>query len=130
MTADELDRYAGEVARIAVELGDPAPPRTWSELDAALNRHRANLAVTEQSRLAWAFLASAHKVLPAAARPVYELLFAGAVACLPDWARSLWGADRPSVAEVAACRAVVRGVGALLGEPPRAAQARARTAAA
>ncbi len=130
LTRDELDRYAAEVARIAVELGDPTPPRSWAELDAHLAAHRPNLAVTEQSRQAWRFLESAHRVLPAPARPAYQLLFAGAVACLPPWARRLWGVPNPSTAEVAACRAVVRGIGALTGEPPRIVEARARSGAA
>ena len=119
MTDAELDRYIGEVARIGIELGDPSPPHTWAELDAALERHRPNLCVNEQSRSAWRFIAKAHLVMPPPARPAYQLLFAGAIACLPPWARRLWGVSRPSIAELAACRAFVRGIGALVGPPPR-----------
>ncbi len=124
MTMEDLDRYVGEVARVAVELGDPAPPRSWDELDAALNRHRPQLAVGEQARGAWRFLDEAR--LSPAVLPAYRLLFAGAVACLPPWARQLWGAPPPSPFEVAACRAVVRGLGAVMGETPRLTSARTR----
>ena len=128
MTDVELDQYVAEVARIDLELGDPTPPRSWAELDDALERHRPNLCVNEQSRSAWQFLSKAHLVLPPPARPAYQLLFAGAIACLPPWARRLWGVSRPSTAELAACRAFVRGIGALLGEPPRVAEANGRAA--
>lgn len=127
MTTDELDRYVAEVARIGAELGDPAPPRSWAELEAALERHRRALAVNEQSRSAWRFLASAP--VPAPARPAYRLLFVGAIACLPPWARALWGVREPSTPELMACRSLVRGIGALLGDPPRVGQARARAEA-
>ncbi len=124
MTAEELDRYVGEVARVAVELGDPAPPRSWDELDAALDWHRPQLAVGEQARGAWRFLDEAR--LAPAVLPAYRLLFAGAIACLPPFARRLWGAPSPSPFEIAACRALVRGLGAVMGEPPRLTSARAR----
>ena len=124
MSDAELDRYIGEVARVAVELGDPAPPRSWAELDAALQRHRPQLAVGEQARGAWRFLEEVR--LPAPAVPAYRALFVGAVACLPPWARRLWGVRTPSTVEVAATRALVRGLGALLGEPAGLHAARTR----
>ena len=128
MTDAELDQYVAEVSRIGIELGDPSPPRSWADLDAALERHRPNLCVNEQSRSAWNFLEKAHRVLPPPAGPAYQLLWSGAVACLPPWARRLWGVSRPSTAELAACRALVRGIGAMVGDPPRMAEARARAA--
>lgn len=124
MTVAELDRYLDEVARVAVELGDPSPPRSWAELDAALGRHRSQLAVGEQARRAWHFLDEVR--LPAPLVPAYRVLFAGAVACLPPWARRLWGVRSPSTVEIAACRALVRGLGAVLGEPAGLHAARAR----
>ncbi len=125
LTLTELDQYLDEVSRVAVELGDPSPPRSWAELDAALAGHRPQLAVGEQARGAWRFLDVVK--LPAPVVPAYRVLFAGAVGCLPPWAQRLWGVRPPSTIEVAACRALVRGLGALLGEPPglRAARARA-----
>jgi uncharacterized protein (DUF2236 family) len=124
LSATELDRYIGEVARVARELGDPSPPGSWAELDAALGRHRPQLAVGEQARRAWRFLEEVR--LPGPVVPAYRVLFAGAVACLPPWACRLWGVRSPSTVEVAACRALVRGLGALLGEPPGLHAARAR----
>jgi uncharacterized protein (DUF2236 family) len=125
MTPAELDRYVSEVARLAVEIGDPAPPRSWVELDAALERHRPQLAVGEQARQAWRFLDEARLAPPV--MPAYRLLFAGAVACLPPWARELWAVRSPSVVEIAACRALVRGVGAVMGESQRLNAARSRS---
>jgi uncharacterized protein (DUF2236 family) len=124
LTDDELDRYVAEVSRVAVELGDPEPPRSWAELDAALGRHRPQLAVGEQARKAWRFLEGVR--LAPAVTPAYRVMFAGAVACLPPWAQRLWGVRAPSTVEVAACRALVRGLGALMGEPPGLHAARAR----
>jgi uncharacterized protein (DUF2236 family) len=124
MSDHDLDRYIGEVARVAVELGDPSPPRTWAQLDASLQRHRPQLAVGEQARGAWRFLEDVR--LPAPVVPAYRALFVGAVACLPPWARRLWGVRSPSTVEIAACRALVRGLGALLGEPAGLHAARTR----
>lgn len=112
----DLDRYVGEVARIAVELGDPTPPTTWAELDASLQHHRPMLAVGAQARRAMAFLED--PPLTGAARTLWPVLFRGAMACLPPWATALWGIDRPTMAERSACRAAVRALGALLGRPP------------
>ncbi|MFP5321043.1 MAG: oxygenase MpaB family protein, partial [Acidimicrobiia bacterium] len=116
MTRDELDRYVAEVARIAVALGDPAPPRSWGELDAHLERHRPMTAVGSQARAAWRFLED--PPLPGPVRAAWPVLFRGAMACLPPWATELWGVSRPTVAERAACRAAVRSLGAVLGTPP------------
>lgn len=126
MTRPELDRYLAEVATIGRHLGVDDPPASWDEAGAALGRYRPELAVTTQTRDAWSFLQRAHSVLPAAAGPAYRVLFRGAVACLPPWARRLWGVRPASIAEVAACRALVRAIGALVGEPPRLVEARQR----
>ncbi|MEJ7845657.1 MAG: oxygenase MpaB family protein [Acidimicrobiales bacterium] len=112
-----LDRYVDDLARVARELGDPTPPRRWAELDRSLAGHRSQLAVTESARSAWRFLV--RPPIPLVARPAYRLLFLGAVASLPPWARRLWGVAIPATAELAACRGLVRGIGALLGTPPR-----------
>lgn len=123
----ELDRYIDEMARVAVELGDPDPPRSWEELDAHLERHRPVLAIGAQARQAMRFLES--PPLPAPVRALWPILFRGAMACVPPWATELWGIERPSVAERAACRATVRALGAVLGTPPGVAHATARVRA-
>lgn len=127
MDRDELDRYVAEVARIAVELGDPEPPRSWAELHEHLERHRAMVAVGEQAREAWRFLED--PPLPAPVRAAWPVLFRGAMACLPPWATELWGVARPTVAERAACRAAVRSIGAVLGTSPGLVAARSRALA-
>jgi len=128
MSRGELDRYVAEVARIAVELGDPAPPRSWGELDVHLEHHRTMVAVGAQARAAWRFLED--PPLPAPVRAAWPVLFRGAMACLPPWATELWGVSRPSMAERAACRAAVRSFGAVLGTPPGLVHAATRAVAA
>lgn len=128
MDRAELDRYAGEVACVAVALGDPDPPRSWLELDAHLERHRPMAAVGAQARAAWRFLED--PPLPSAVRAAWPVLFRGAMACLPPWATELWGVTRPSMAERAACRAAVRSLGAVLGTPPGLVDATDRALAA
>lgn len=123
----ELDRYIDEMARVAIELGDPDPPRSWAELDAHLEQHRPGLAIGAQARQAMRFLES--PPLAAPVRALWPTLFRGAMACVPPWATDLWGIERPSVAERAACRATVRALGALLGTPPGVAHATARVRA-
>jgi uncharacterized protein (DUF2236 family) len=121
----ELDRYVAEVARVGEEMEVVQPARTWAELDAALERHRPYLAVGEQARNALRFLAEPPG-LPWALRPAWGLLFAGAIASLPPFARRLIGSPRPTVAEVAGCRALVRATGALLAQAAALDWARAR----
>ena len=125
----ELDFYIAEVARVGEALDVPRPPRTWAELDAALQHHRPHLAVGEQAREALRFLADPPG-LALALRPAWRLLYAGAMASLPPFARRLIGAHNPTMPEVAACRALVRATGALLDEPVSLARARARLGAA
>ena len=124
----ELDFYVAEVARVGEAMDVPDPPRTWAGLDAALQHHRPHLAVGEQARDALRFLADPPG-LSFALRPVWRLLFAGAIASLPPFARRLIGASGPTMPEVAACRALVRATGALLDEPESLARARARLSA-
>lgn len=106
----------------------PDPPRSWADLDAALQHHRPHLAVGEQAREALRFLADPPG-LTFALRPVWRVLYAGAMASLPPFARRLIGAHNPTMPEVAACRALVRATGALLDEPVALAKARARLGA-
>jgi uncharacterized protein (DUF2236 family) len=127
MDLDELDRYVDEVARVAVELGDPSPPRSWAQLDEHLERHRPMTAVGGQARAAWRFLED--PPLPGPVRAAWPVLFRGAMACLPPWATELWGVSRPTTAERAACRVAVRSLGAVLGTSPGLADATDRAVA-
>jgi uncharacterized protein (DUF2236 family) len=124
----ELDFYIAEVARVGEAMEVPDPPRSWGELDAALQHHRPNLAVGEQARDALRFLADPPG-LSFALKPVWRLLYAGAMASLPPFARRLIGVHGPTMPEVAGCRALVRATGALLDEPVALAKAKARLGA-
>ncbi len=116
MTDADLDRYVAEVGVIATELGNPDPPSDWASVEEHLDHHRRVAVVGRQARDAWAFLRD--PPLPGPARAVYPVLFRGALACLPPWATDLWGVERPSAAERAACRALVRGLGGVIGRSP------------
>ena len=116
MSRAELDTYVAEVARVGTAVGVVDPPRTWAELDAAFRRHAPALALGEQAATAVRYLESP-PFLPAVARPPWRAVWAGAMACLPPLGRTLLRTAEPPVPEVAACRALVRAVGRLLGEP-------------
>jgi uncharacterized protein (DUF2236 family) len=127
MSRAELDTYVAEVARVGSAVGVVDPPRTWAELDAAFRRHAPALAVGEQAATAVRYLENP-PFLPAVARPAWRAVWAGALACLPPLGRTLLRTTEPPLPEVAACRAVVRAVGRLLGEPLPLRAARQRIA--
>ncbi|MDQ1500719.1 MAG: hypothetical protein QOI86_4059, partial [Actinomycetota bacterium] len=116
MSRAELDTYVAEVARVGAAVGVVDPPRTWAELDAAFRRHAPALAVGEQAATAVRYLENP-PFLPAVARPPWRAVWAGSLACLPPLGRTLLRTTEPPLPEVAACRALVRAVGRLLGEP-------------
>jgi uncharacterized protein (DUF2236 family) len=116
MTRAELDTYVAEVARVGTAVGVTDPPRTWAELDAAFRRHAPALGLGEQAATAVRYLESP-PFLPAVARPPWRAVWAGAMVCLPPLGRTLLRTAEPPLPEVAACRALVRAVGRLLGEP-------------
>lgn len=120
-----LDRYIAENARVGSAVGVITPPHSWDEALAALDRHRPRLAIGEQASEGLRYLAEP-PFLPAPARPVWRALHTGAMACLPPFARRLMGLGRPRPAEVAACRALVRTLGALLPESPLVEEAHRR----
>jgi len=80
------DGYVADMARIAVELGVPDPPRTEAELADRIAKYRAELTATSQAREAARFLLLSPP-LPLIARAPYGMLAAGAVSLLPGWAR-------------------------------------------
>jgi uncharacterized protein (DUF2236 family) len=127
MSRAELDTYVAEVARVGSAVGVVDPPRTWAELDAAVRRHAPALGVGEQAATAVRFLENP-PFLPAVARPPWRAVWAGTLACLPPLGRTLLRTTEPPLPEVAACRALVRAVGRLLGEPLPLRQARRRLA--
>ncbi|MBB5896884.1 oxygenase MpaB family protein [Kutzneria kofuensis] len=80
------DGYVTDMARIAIELGVPDPPRTRAELAERLRAFRPELAGTPEARAAARFLLL-NAPLPLPARPPYAVLAAASVAMLPSWAR-------------------------------------------
>lgn len=127
MSRDELDTYVAEVAQVGSAVGVVDPPRSWAELDAAFRRHAPDLAVGEQAATAVRYLENP-PFLPTVARPPWRAVWAGATACLPPLGRTLLRTSEPPLPEVAACRALVRAVGRLLGEPLPLRAARRRLA--
>jgi uncharacterized protein (DUF2236 family) len=128
LTPADLDRYIDEVAVVGEAIGVTDPPRSWSSLDAALQRFRPQLALGEQASAALRFLRDPPG-LPAAVRPAWRVAFVGAMACLPPQARRLLPAPQPGLADLVVCRSLVAALRALLGEPPPLRAARARLGA-
>jgi uncharacterized protein (DUF2236 family) len=125
MTRSELDRYIAEVARVGEGTGVEDPPRSWAEIVAALERHRPSLAVTEYASAGIRFLDDP-PIVPAAGKPAWRALWAGATACLPPVARRLLHLPTPTTAELATCRAVLRVLDNLGGDGPDLAAAKTR----
>ncbi len=80
------DGYVADLARIAVELGVPDPPRTEAELADRIRHYRTELRGTAEARSAARFLLL-KPPLPAVARLPYGVLAAAATSLLPGWAR-------------------------------------------
>ena len=92
------DGYVADIARIAMALGVPDPPRTRAELAAALDSYRPELRATPEALEAARFLVWTPP-LPLLARGPYALLAATAIAELPAWARRELRLPRPNAAE-------------------------------
>lgn len=92
------DGYVADMAKIALELGVPEPPRTEAELTERIARYLPELAATSQAHEAARFLLLSPP-LPLAARGPYWMLAAGAVSLLPGWARELLHLPRLPVME-------------------------------
>lgn len=86
LTDAEADTYVAQTAVVAEKLGVIDAPRSTAELERVLAGYRTELVRTPAAAEA-ADLLLDHPPLPAAARPAYAMLTAGAVALLPPWAR-------------------------------------------
>ncbi len=102
------DTYVAQSALIAEKLGVLDPPRTETELRAALEEYRPELAGTDHAHDAIAFLVW-HPELPAVARPAYLVLAAAAIALMPGWTRRELRLPRLPVSE----RTVIPALGTL-----------------
>ncbi len=86
LTAPEQDRYVEQAALVAERLGVLNPPLTRAALSLAVRQYRPELTGTEEARDTARFLLLTPPV-PIVQRPGYAALAAGAVSCLPRWAR-------------------------------------------
>ena len=86
LTPAEADQYVAQACVVASRLGVIDPPTTVTELDAAIESYRPELAGTPAARDAARFLLL-HPPLPWSARPGYGALAGAGVALLPLWAR-------------------------------------------
>lgn len=100
LTPAEADTYVAQAGRAASLLGVPEPPTTVADLRATIDAYRPELEVTEPARDAARFLI-VEPPLPLVARPGYATLVAGAIAILPDWARTMLDVPFDRVATIA-----------------------------
>lgn len=85
LSAEECDGYVTDMARVAVALGVPDPPRSRAELAERVTAYRPELRATAQARDTARFLLLSPPV-PLVVRLPYGVLAANAVSLLPDWA--------------------------------------------
>jgi uncharacterized protein (DUF2236 family) len=115
------DGYVADLARIAVELGVPDPPRTEAELAMRISQYRSELRGTPEARAAARFLLLTPP-LPVIARPPYAVLAAAATSLLPGWARRPLYLPRLPLTETAVVRpaahAVIHGIRWAISSPP------------
>ncbi len=88
LSAAEADTYVRQAGVAAGLLGVVDPPASVWDLRATLEAYRPELELTAAARDAARFLIVSPP-LPLAARPGYAPLVAGAIAILPDWARTM-----------------------------------------
>ena len=127
LSRTEMDTYMAEVARVGEGTGVEAPPRSWAEALRALDAHRPSLAVGEYAAAGIGFLDDP-PIIPGPAKPVWRALWAGANACMPPVARRLLRLPMPSSLELARCRAILRVLDNIGGDPMDLAQAKLRLA--
>lgn len=86
LAPDERDEYVRNAAVVARALGVPAPPESTQALRDQLRMFRPELGGTPAARDAARYLLL-QPPMPLAARPLYGVIAAAAVALLPRWAR-------------------------------------------
>jgi uncharacterized protein (DUF2236 family) len=87
LTAQRADEYVAQTARVAVALGATNVPTTVKGLADCLESYRPELGATPAALDTAIFLLH-EPPLPSAAKIPYSLMAAGAVALLPEWART------------------------------------------
>ena len=89
----DQNRYFRETATIAIRLGAPAPPQSWTEIEAYVARVRSDLRADDRTRTVAQILLSQSTPSPALA-PFADLIFRAARDLLPDWAAEQHGFAR------------------------------------
>lgn len=107
------DRYVREWAVAGELMGMADPPRSRAELDAAIAAYLPVLRRDERVDEAVRWLKN--PPLGAGVGPAYRILFAGAVASLPDQYRDLLGLRRPWWPAIAATKLTLTAMRVLLG---------------
>ena len=107
------DQYVREWAKAGELMGMPAPPRSRAELDAAIAAYLPVL--RRDDRVDEAVRWVRRPPLGAGVGPAYRVLFAGAVASLPDQYRELLGLKRPRWPAIALTGMALAVMGRLLG---------------
>lgn len=103
LSATERDEYVRDTAVVARALGVPAPPESVQALRDQLQMFRPELGGTPAAREAARYLL-VQPPMPLAARPLYGVIAAAAVALLPRWARRPLRLPYLPVAEAIAVR--------------------------
>src|ERR1017187_7753931 len=115
------DGYVADLARIAVELGAPDPPRTEAELADRIRQYRTELQGTAEARAAARFLLLSPP-LPVVARAPHGVPAAAAPSLLPGWARRPLRLPYLPLTETALVRpaghAIIRAIRWALTPPP------------
>jgi uncharacterized protein (DUF2236 family) len=107
------DQYVREWAKAGELMGMENPPQTRAELDAAIASYLPVL--RRDKRVDDAVRWIRNPPLGAGVGPAYRVLFAGAVASLPDQYRELLGLRRPRWPAIAATGVALRAMQVLLG---------------
>ncbi len=97
LSPGDADRYVEQTGTPATLLGVIDPPRSVSELRAALQDYRAELETTAAAREAARFLLLSPP-LPYLVRPGYGAIASGGVSLLPRWALDMLGIPLPGSA--------------------------------
>ncbi|GAB3698981.1 oxygenase MpaB family protein [Mariniluteicoccus flavus] len=109
LTPPERDLYVRQAQTASSRLGATGLPDTWGELCAQLQEFRDELRLTDAAVDASEFLLD-EPPLPRPARPAYQLVARGGLACLPEWATTMLG-RRSRPADRLAGRAATRSIG-------------------
>lgn len=107
------DQYVREWAKAGELMGMESPPHSRAELDAAIASYLPVL--QRDKRVDDAVRWIRNPPLGAGVGPAYRILFAGAVASLPDQYRELLGLRRPRWPAIALTGAALRAMRLLLG---------------